>query len=43
MGEEEPEAEDWLGEDIKDSIGDDFGIEADNAATISDTPDASER
>ena len=40
MSEQKPEAKDWLGEDVENSIGDDFGIKPDNAATISDTPDA---
>lgn len=40
VGEEKPETEDWLGKDIKDGVGDDFGIEANKAATVSNTPDA---
>ena len=40
MSEEEPEAEDWLGKDVEHSIGNNFSIKPDNAATISDTPDA---
>jgi hypothetical protein len=40
MGEEKPEAKDWLGEDIKDSIGDDLSIKTNHASTVSNTPDA---
>lgn len=40
MGEEEPEAEDWLGEDIKNSIGNDLSIETNHASTVGNTPDA---
>lgn len=40
MGEEKPEAEDWLGEDVEDSIGDDLSIETDQASTVGNTPDA---
>jgi hypothetical protein len=40
VGEEKPEAEDWLGEDIEDSIGDDLSIETDHASTVGNTPDA---
>ena len=40
MGEEEPEAKDWLGEDIKDGVGNDLGINASDAATIGNTPNA---
>jgi len=40
VGEEQPEAEDWLGKNIENSIGDNFGIEAKDTGTISDTPDA---
>lgn len=40
MGEQEPEAKDGLGEDVKDGISDNFGIDTDNTGTISDTPDA---
>ena len=40
MGEEEPESEYGLGEDVKDSIGNDLSIYADVAGSISDTPDA---
>lgn len=40
MSEEEPEAEDWLREDIKNGIGDDFSIETDQASTVGNAPDA---
>ena len=42
MGEEQPEAEDWLGKDIENSIGNDLSVETDTATTISNTPDAVE-
>ena len=42
MGEEEPEAKDRLGEDIKDSVSNDFSINAGDARSIGNTPDASE-
>ena len=38
MGEEEPEAKDGLGKDVKDSIRNNFGIDIDIARAISDTP-----
>lgn len=40
MGEQEPEAEDWLGKDIEDSVANNLGIETDKLATVSNTPDA---
>lgn len=40
VGEEEPEAKDWLGEDIENGIGDDLSVETDHTSTISNTPDA---
>ncbi len=40
VGEKEPESEDWLCEDIKNSIGDDLSVDVDVAGSISDTPDA---
>ena len=43
MGEEEPEAEDRLGKDVKDSIGNDLGIETDETGAISNAPDATHR
>ena len=39
MGEEEPEAEDGLSENVKDSVGNDLSIDIDIAGSISDTPD----
>lgn len=42
MGEEEPETEDGLGEDVKNSVGNDLGVEANKAATVSNTPDAAD-
>ena len=40
VGEQKPEAEDRLGENIEDSIGDNFSVNACNAGAIGDTPDA---
>ena len=39
MGEEKPETEDGLGEDVKDGVGDDFAVDIDVTGSISDTPD----
>lgn len=43
MGEEQPETEDGFGEDVENSIGDDFIVDVDVARSISDTPDARSR
>ena len=40
MSEEKPEAEDRLGKDIEDSVSNDLGVKSNEAAAISDTPDA---
>lgn len=40
MGEQEPETKDWLGKDVKDSICNNFNIDADELTTIGNTPDA---
>jgi len=42
VGEEEPKAEDWLGKDIENSVANNFGVNADNSATLGKTPDAVE-
>jgi hypothetical protein len=39
VGEEQPEAEDGLGQDIENSIGDDLSIKADETGTVGNTPD----
>jgi hypothetical protein len=39
VGNEQPEAEDRLGEDIENGVKDDLGVDADLAGTIGDTPD----
>lgn len=39
VGEEEPQAEDWLGEDVEDGVGNDLGINAGNAGAVGNTPD----
>jgi len=39
MGEEEPEAEDWLGKDVENGIADDLGINTDDVAALGETPD----
>ena len=36
--EEQPEAEDWLGQDVKNGVGDDLGIHLDVAGSIGNTP-----
>ena len=43
VGQEKPEAEDWLGQDVQDGIGDDLSVDRHVAGSISDGPDASER
>lgn len=40
VGEKKPCAEDWLGEDVQDSVGDDLLVDVEVAAAVSDTPDA---
>lgn len=40
MGKQKPEAEDGLGEDVKDGVGHDLSIDIDVAGAISNTPDA---
>lgn len=40
MGEEEPEAEDRFGENVKNGIGDNLSIDASDTGTIGNTPDA---
>ena len=39
VGEEKPETEDRLGQDVKNGVGNDLSIHIDVARTISDTPD----
>lgn len=39
VSEQEPEAEDRLGKNIKNSVGNDFDIQTNKTATIGDTPD----
>lgn len=39
MSEQEPEAEDRLGKNVKDSIGNDFGVDGGNSRSIGYTPD----
>lgn len=40
VGEEEPEAEDWLGEDVEHGVGDDLLVDAEDAASVGNSPDA---
>lgn len=40
VGQEKPEAEDGLGKDIQDSVGNDFLVQISDPTTIGDTPDA---
>lgn len=39
MSEQEPEAEDGLGEDVEDGVGDDLGVDTNVAGAIGNTPD----
>ena len=43
MGEQKPETKHWLREDVEDCVGNNFGVESNESATISDAPDATER
>lgn len=40
VGEEQPEAEDGLGEHVEDGVCDDLGIDAGNAGAVGNTPNA---
>jgi hypothetical protein len=40
MSEEEPEAENWLSKNIKDGISHDLLIDAEEARSVGDSPDA---
>lgn len=40
VGEEEPEAENWLGENVKNGIRDNLGIDTSDTGTIGNTPNA---
>lgn len=42
VGEQEPEAKDWLGENIEDGVGNDLDIETDQSTTVGETPDTTE-
>lgn len=39
VGQKEPQAEDWLGEDIENSVSDDLTVDGDVAGAVGDTPD----
>jgi len=39
VGEEQPEAEDWLGEDIENSICDNFLVDAEETGSVGNCPD----
>lgn len=39
VSEEEPKSKHWLGKNIEDGIGNDFGVDANESATVSNTPD----
>ena len=39
MGEEEPEAEDGLGKNVENSIGDNLSVDVNVAGSVSNTPD----
>lgn len=40
VGEKQPSAEDWLGEDVQNGVGDDLLVDVGLTAAISHTPDA---
>jgi hypothetical protein len=40
VGKKKPEAKDWLGKDVKDSVGYNLRINANVSGSVSDTPDA---
>jgi hypothetical protein len=40
MGNKEPCTKDWLGKDIKDSVGNDLLVNSGDAGSVSDAPDA---
>lgn len=42
VGKEEPSAEDWLGKDVENGVGNDLLIDVHVAAAVSNTPDARE-
>lgn len=39
MSEQKPEAEDGLGENIENGVGNDLGVHIDLAGAVGDTPD----
>jgi hypothetical protein len=40
VSEEQPEAKDWLGEDIENGIGNNLSVEPNKTRAIGDAPDA---
>lgn len=40
VGEQEPEAEDWLGKNIENGVANNLSIETNKSATIGNTPNA---
>jgi hypothetical protein len=40
VGDEQPGPEDWLGEDVKDGIGNDLLVDIEDTGSVSDSPDA---
>lgn len=39
VGDEQPQAEDGLGEDVEDGVGDDLAVDTDGAGAVSKAPD----
>jgi hypothetical protein len=42
VGNKEPDAKDGLGEDVKNGVSDDFGVDRDLARSVGNTPDTIE-
>ena len=40
MGKDKPETKDGFSKHVKNSVGNNFGIDIDDAGPVSDTPDA---
>ena len=41
VGKQQPQTEDWLGENVEDGVGNDLTVDIDVARAVSDTPDTS--
>ena len=40
VSEQKPEPEDWFGENVKDSVSNDFTVDTQDVSSVSNTPDA---